>query len=53
MLKIDAMIGGVLGLGLGDAAAWQFGGLSPNEAKDPVKNHFEVTNHANSNSTKL
>ena len=36
------MIGGILGLGLGDAAAWQFGGLSPKEAHAPVQNHFEV-----------
>ncbi len=43
MLKIDAMIGGVLGLGLGDAAAWQFGGLSPKNAQGLVNNHFEVT----------
>ena len=42
MLKIDAMIGGILGIGLGDAAAWQFGGLSPKEAHAPVQNHFEV-----------
>ena len=43
MMKMDAMIGGMVGLGLGDAAAWPFGGMSLKEAQASIQQHFEVT----------
>ena len=43
MDKIDAMVGGMLGLALGDAAAWPLTGLPAANLQAACNQHFEVT----------
>ena len=43
MDKIDAMVGGMLGLGLGDAAAWPLAGAPNTNFQTACQQHFEVT----------
>ena len=43
MTHMDAMVGGMLGLSLGDAAAWPLAQKKSDELQSAANHHFEVT----------